>query len=69
MNARDDDRNTPLHYASNRASKGHREIVRLLVEHGGKIDAEDDEGRTVSRAASDKGHHDIAKLPSDHDSK
>ena len=62
MNARDNSRSTPLHFASRR---GHLEAAHLLVEHGANIDAEDDEGKTASKVASENGYHDIAKLLSD----
>ena len=63
VDARDDSRNTALHYASK------IEVVHLLVEHGANIDTENDEGRTASQSASENGCLDIAKLLSDLSSK
>ncbi len=66
MNARDNNRDTPLYHAS---MEGHLEVARLLVEHGADIDAEGKRGKTAFQVASEWGYHDFAKFLSDNGSK
>uniref|UniRef100_L2FGK8 Ankyrin repeat domain-containing protein 52 n=1 Tax=Colletotrichum fructicola (strain Nara gc5) TaxID=1213859 RepID=L2FGK8_COLFN len=42
--------------------KGHREIVRMLLEWGASIDVAGSRGRTPLNAASENGHLDVVKL-------
>ena len=52
VNARDEDRRTPLHYAA-RANQA--DTVWLLVDLGGDMQAEDKEGCTPAEEALGKG--------------
>jgi ankyrin repeat protein len=45
------------------------EVVRVLLEHGANVDAEDSEGRTPFQIASAKGYDEIMKLLSEHGAK
>jgi ankyrin repeat protein len=53
----------PLHRSS---SHGWLKVVRLLLSYGAKVDGKDGEGKTPFQIASKKGHHEIAKLLSEH---
>jgi ankyrin repeat protein len=66
VNVQDNYHNTSLRLA---VCFGHLHVARLLVEHGGNIDAEDIAGRTAFQVATERGYHEIAKLLSDHGSK
>jgi len=61
--ARDADVNkpgwTPLHYA---ASKGHAEVVRLLLEHFAYVDAASPNGSTPLMMAARYSTHDVVKV-------
>jgi Ankyrin repeats (3 copies) len=66
VNARTDKdkgHSTPLHLA---AHFGRLEVVHVLLEHGADVGTEDGSGRTALQLASDKGHHEIMKLLSEH---
>ena len=66
VNARTDKdkgHSTPLHIA---AEYGRVEVVHVLLQHGADVDTEDGSGRTALQHASDKGHHEIMKLLSEH---
>jgi hypothetical protein len=63
VNARRVDLSTPLHKA---ARYGRIEFVRVLLEYGASVDAEDNNGRTPFQVASDP---DIIKLLSEHGAK
>ena len=58
-NVKDDDDNTPLHYA---ARGGHPDVVKLLLEHGADPNAKGVDGETPLRYAARGGHPDIVKL-------
>ena len=53
MNAKNDDGDTPLHFA---ASKGSAEIVALLLANKAKVDEPDAEGMTALHRAARGGH-------------
>lgn len=53
MNAKDEDNNTPLHYA---AENGHTMSVRVLLGAGAKLDAKNDLDDTPVHAAAENGH-------------
>ena len=55
--------NTPLHRASR---SGRIEIVRLLVEHGASVEAQDDAGMTPLDVASGEQREEIIKLLLEH---
>ena len=42
------------------------QIVRVLVEHGANLGAQDEEGRTAFQIASAKGHNEMMRLLSEH---
>ena len=50
---------TPLHHAS---SKGHPEVVRILLEKGADIEATNLNGDTPLHIASEEGHIDVVKI-------
>lgn len=50
---------TPLLHA---AKKGHKSIVRILLDHGAYIDARDQYGQTGVLLAAHKGHRDVVTL-------
>jgi ankyrin repeat protein len=54
---------TYIHQAS---SHGWLEVTRLLLIYGAKVDGKDNEGKTPHQVASENGHHEIAKLLSEH---
>ena len=53
----------PLHIAAN---YGRVEVVHVLLQHGADVCMEDGGGRTALQLASDRGHHEIMKLLSEH---
>jgi ankyrin repeat protein len=57
---------TPLHLAVR--SRRSIDLVRVLLEHGASVDAEDDDGKTLFQAARDSDP-DIIKLLSEHGAK
>jgi ankyrin repeat protein len=66
VNARTDKDNghrTPLHLA---AHFGRLEVVHVLLQHGADVGTEDGSGRTALQLASDRRHHEIMKLLSEH---
>ena len=52
VNARDWKQQTPLHYA---ATQGHEAAIRILLEHGAEIDAQDEDGWTPLHRLIAKG--------------
>jgi ankyrin repeat protein len=48
---------------------GEVEVVRVLLEHGASVGAEDKEGRTPFQLAWLEGHFDVMELLSDHGAK
>ena len=50
---------TPLHYA---ASRGHKEIVEALLDHGAAVDVQDDDSFTPLLAASKLGHSEVVEV-------
>ncbi|WP_342223953.1 ankyrin repeat domain-containing protein [Spiroplasma endosymbiont of Asaphidion curtum] len=63
INARNNDRDTPLHSA---ARNGNFEIVELLLKHGADVNAITKDGRTPLHYATQEGHIDIVKLLIEH---
>ena len=53
VNAKDEDKNTPLHYA---AENGHILSVRILLDAGAKLSAKNDDNDTPMHTASANGH-------------
>ena len=53
VNAKDEDKNTPLHYA---AENGHLLGVRILLNAGAKLSARNDEEDTPVHTAAENGH-------------
>jgi ankyrin repeat protein len=62
----DDSGRTPLHVTM---EFNNAEVVRVLLEHGANVDAEDSEGRTPYQIASANGYDEIMKLLSEHGAK
>lgn len=58
VNAKNETGNGPLHYAS---SKGHVEVVRMLIEAGANVMLENRYGQTALHRASTAGHAGIAR--------
>ncbi len=56
---------TPLHRASGR-DLGSVEIVRVLLQYGADVGAEDDDGMTPLDVALSEEHREKAQLLSDH---
>eukprot|EP00823_Brevimastigomonas_motovehiculus_P004321 TRINITY_DN2830_c0_g1_i2.p1 TRINITY_DN2830_c0_g1~~TRINITY_DN2830_c0_g1_i2.p1 ORF type:complete len:272 (+),score=43.64 TRINITY_DN2830_c0_g1_i2:53-868(+) len=56
LDAVDDNRWTPLHYA---AMEGNREMVRFYVRHGADVNVKDQNERTPLHVAAIKGHREI----------
>ena len=56
---------TPLHQCS---FYGLLKVARLLLSYGAKVDVDEkkDKGKTPVQVASERGHHEIAKLLSEH---
>jgi ankyrin repeat protein len=72
-NATDHDGSTPLHGSSWREKQGYAtpsmgtvEGTRLLIKHGGIIDAEDNEGMTPLQLALEHGRDDISSCLMEH---
>ncbi|KAH9027683.1 ankyrin repeat-containing domain protein [Lactarius hengduanensis] len=59
VNLPDQDRATPLHYAS---ASGKLEVSQLLVRWGADVNSQDEDDCTPLQIASDRGHLDIARL-------
>ena len=57
IDARDDDQDTPLHWA---CRNGHREVAMALIEKGAAIDARDDDQDTPLHLACDDNHLEVA---------
>lgn len=53
INIKDNDGNTPLHYAAKRGFMG---IIRLLVENGADINAKNNDGQTPNDISFFKGN-------------
>ena len=53
VNAKDEDKNTPLHYAT---ENGHLMSVQILLDAGAKLSAKNDEHDTPVHTASENGH-------------
>ena len=53
VNAKDEDKNTPLHYA---AENGHLLGVKILLDAGAKLSARNDEGDTPVHTAAENGN-------------
>ncbi|KAJ0393452.1 hypothetical protein ATCC90586_003260 [Pythium insidiosum] len=58
------DGSTPLHLA---ASRGHLDVVRLLLQHGAAIDARRRNGTTTLNAVAGNGHIDVVRVLLKHD--
>ena len=54
-----DDKETPLHVASDR---GHADLAQLLLEHDADGNAQDDIGRTPLHMSSEYGHVEVARI-------
>ena len=59
MNAQDDYKSTPLHYA---LKGGNVESARVLLENGADVSAQDMMGFTPFERAESGGFHDITQL-------
>ena len=59
VNARGRGRKTPLHLAS---LGGSLDVARLLIEHGGDVDAQDDKCQTPFSIALALGHRKLARF-------
>ena len=59
-NARDIERQTPLHLLSGKPHK--LDVLRILLEHGADVDAEDADGRTPLQVALKGGHDEVTQL-------
>jgi uncharacterized protein len=53
------DKDSPLNYA---VAKGHKDVVRLLLERGAKVHGKNIFGRTCLHIATEQGHLEIAKI-------
>jgi len=67
VNAQTNDGSTPLHYSSRRecygsSTYGTVEGSRLLLEHGAKMEVEDNEGKTSLQVALEAGRDDMVEL-------
>ena len=51
------------------AKSGHAEVMRVLLEHGANVEAEDKKGRTLFQIASVRGYDDMVEPLSDHGAK
>jgi ankyrin repeat protein len=61
--ANDENDETPLHEVSYWVPDAY---LRVLLENGADVDAEDDEGQTPFQIASSKGYHEMAQFLIDH---
>jgi ankyrin repeat protein len=53
------DKSTPLHSA---ASRGQLEILRILINHGSKVDTLDYSDRSPLYVAAQRGHKDVVEV-------
>jgi ankyrin repeat protein len=59
VNAKNKDGRTALMFASER---GHKEVVKLLIEKGAGVNVKDKYGWTALKYASENGHQEIVEL-------
>lgn len=59
VNLQNESGRTALHYAS---SKGHTEMVSLLIKHGANVEIKDSLGQTALHRAASVGHATIARI-------
>lgn len=59
VSSRDNDGETPLHYA---AGFGRKDVAELLLAHRAVVDAKDNDGWTPLHFAAQQGHADLAEL-------
>ena len=59
-NARNDDLQTPLHAAI--VDEDWLDILRILLEHGADLDAEDKDGKTALQRSSEDGYEEVTQL-------
>ena len=59
VNGLNKDRETPLHWAS---SRGHKEVVKKLLEHGADLRLKDRWGQTAAEQALNMGHYAVSDL-------
>lgn len=59
VSSRDDNGNTPLHWA---AANGHKEVTELLLANKADVNAKNNDGATPLYAAAGTGHQDVVEL-------
>ena len=62
----DDEKNTPLHTAS---QKGHLEIVKILIRLGANVNAKNEEDWTPLNSAAESGEFEVMKYLIEHGAK